>query len=99
MKFASAQRTRLCLALWASGALPAFFCVEVRWPDPDATACVGAVDAVASVVFVVFLVKVNFEFEVEEIFHMRQGNVIGGAASRWHMGGIVNRHAKETLQA
>lgn len=49
------------LAFRAGGALAAFLCVEVRGSDPDAAFGVGAVDAVARVIFVIFLVEVDFE--------------------------------------
>jgi hypothetical protein len=44
--------------------------VEIRRSDPDSAARVRAVNTVAGMVLVVFFVEVDFEFEVEEIFHV-----------------------------
>lgn len=70
VEFARAHGACFRLAFGTSRALAALFCVEVRRADPDSAAAVRAVDPVAGVVFVVFLVEVDFEFEVEEIFHV-----------------------------
>lgn len=99
VEFARAHGASFRLALGACGALAAFFVVEVGWADPDSAAGVGAVDAVVGVILVIFLVEGDFEFEVEEVFHVRQGDMIGGAATRWHVGGVVDGHAEEAFQA
>ena len=70
MEFARAHGAGFRLAFWACGALAAFFGVEVGRTDPDSAAGVRTVDAVVGVVFVVFLVESDFEFEVEEVFHV-----------------------------
>jgi hypothetical protein len=70
VEFACAHGACFGLAFWASRTLAAFFDVEVRRADPDSAARVRTVDAVAGMVFVVFLIESDFEFEIEEIFHV-----------------------------
>jgi hypothetical protein len=50
-------------------------------------------------ILVVFLVEIDFKFEIEEVFHMRQWNVISGATSWWHVGRVIDSHAEEAFQA
>ena len=71
MEFARAHCACFRLALWTSRALAAFFCVEVRWPDPDSAAGIWAVDSVAGVIFVILFVEIDLELEIEEVFHVR----------------------------
>jgi hypothetical protein len=71
MKFSGAERTCFGLALRASGAFSTFLRMEIWWSNPDSASWIWAVDPVASMVLVVFLVEVDLEFEVEEVFHMR----------------------------
>lgn len=68
VEFAATHGASFGPAFRAGGALTAFLCVEVRGSDPDATFGVRAVDAVAGVVLVVFLVEVDFELQVEQVF-------------------------------
>jgi hypothetical protein len=71
VEFASAECTCFGFAFRAGSALAAFFCVEVRWPDPDPAAGIWAVDSVAGVIFVILFVEIDLELEIEEVFHVR----------------------------
>jgi hypothetical protein len=99
MEFSSAERACFSLALRARGAFSSFLVMEVWWSDPDSASWIWAVYPVAGVILVVFLVEVDFEFEVEKVFHMRQRDVIGGATTRWHMCRVIDSHAEYSLQA
>ena len=68
--------------------------MDVGRLDPFATATSGAVDTVFGGVFLVFLVPFHFEFCVEELLNVFEGNVIGCAALWRHMGWICNGHGE-----
>jgi len=59
--------------------------VDVGGLDPLATAAGGAVDPVLGGIFLVLLVPLHFETEIEKFVDVFQGDVVGGAAFGWHV--------------
>lgn len=95
-----AERADFELASRASGVfLPFLVLMDMRGLYPFPTFGRRAVDAVLGMVFLVFSVPVSLKFQIKELVHMLEWDVVVCAASRWHMSWVFHRHLEDPLQA
>ena len=73
--------------------------VDVGGLDPLAAAFGGAVEPVGGRVFLVFLVPLPLELEVEELVDVLQGDVLGGAAGGGHVRGVGDGQGEDAAEA
>lgn len=93
-----AERADFELASRASGVfLPFFIFMDVRGLYPFPAFGRWAVYAVFGVVLLVLPVPVSLEFEVEELVHVLEWDMIVCAAPRRHVGWVFHRHFKNPL--
>ena len=90
MPFPITQTTHLRLAPSALPILPSILLVHIPRLDPLPAPSRGAVDAVLGGELLEFSVPVLLEVDVEELLHVLEGDVVRGAAFRWHVLGIVD---------
>lgn len=73
--------------------------VDVLGLDPFPTASPRTIEAILGGVFLVFSVPLHFEFRVEELFDVIQGNVVGRATFRGHVLRVCEREGEDTAEA
>ncbi|KAL8711265.1 MAG: hypothetical protein Q9225_007143 [Loekoesia sp. 1 TL-2023] len=73
--------------------------VDISRFDPFAASTRRTIEAVLGGVFLVFLIPFHFEFGVEELVNVFEGDVVGGAASWGHVLGIGEGKGEDASEA
>jgi len=82
-----------------AGRAPGGVEVDVGRLDPLAAAAGGAVDAILGGVFLVLLIPLHFETEIEKFVDMFQGDVVGGAAFGRHVLRVGDGEGEDAAEA
>lgn len=98
VQFVVAQGADLGLAFGTATILAAMELVHIGRLDPLAAAFCRAVEAVLCGVLLILGVPEEFEFVVEEVVDVPQGNVVWAAAFGWHVLRVFDGHGKDTAQ-
>lgn len=73
--------------------------VDVLGLDPFPTTFPRTIEAILGGVFLVFSVPLHFEFRVEELLDVIQGNVVGRATFRGHVLRVCEREGEDAAEA
>ncbi|KAI4252544.1 MAG: hypothetical protein LQ352_004238 [Teloschistes flavicans] len=73
--------------------------VDIFGLDPFPTTSTRTVEAILGGIFLVLGIPLHFEFRVEELFDVMQGNVIGGAAFGGHVLRIGEGKVEDAAEA
>lgn len=83
----------------SAGRAPGGVEVDIGGLNPLAAAAGGAVDAILSGIFLVLLIPLHFETEIEKFVDVFQGDVVGGAAFGWHVLRVRDGEGEDAAEA
>jgi hypothetical protein len=90
---------RAALALAELAAWVVWVGLDVRGLDPFTAGARGAVQSILGRVLLVLFVPAGFEFVVEELVDVSEGDMLFCATFGGHVGGVRDGHGKDALEA